>query len=573
MATTVPQPADLHGSSYSTPPTCDVLLLSTDQELVGVITEELTRVDPSLVFRMTAPGKLTSEDVRSENAVIYIPSLRRDAPMLPDLVEAEAVCRFMSGKALSVFILVSSAAIYGASFRNPGQLQEVSPLPKGKSSSAAQWLALERVAQRHWDLTHNLAILRCATVLSRGCCANLLARELAAGVAFTAAGHDPSIQLLSPKDLGQATACLLHSGATGIFNAAPDEPIPLKEAFRRVKVRRVALPRTLLLSAYGPRCREYADQLDYKRYSWTVSNQTLAKRGFRPKKSSLQTLLEFRDGFKSAGDPLLDAELIKFDKFGMDKNYIHFYGRTLFRFLCDYYWRIEHQGMNHVPQQGRAVLVGMHRGFMPWDGVMALHLLVQNVGRYPRFLIHPGLLKFPFLTNFMTKLGGIVASQPNADRILGDDELLGIFPEGIQGAFTHYREAYQLQEFGRDAFVKIALRNRAPIVPFVTVGSAEIFPILGSIKSRSWTRYTECPSLPLTPTFPLLPVPLPSKWHTKFLPPIHIEDEYPPEAERNPSIVKAISLDVRNRMQTAVNEMLVRRRSIFFGSIFSPEAS
>ncbi len=173
----------------------------------------------------------------------------------------------------------------------------------------------------------------------------------------------------------------------------------------------------------------------------------------------------------------------------------------------------------------------------------------------------------------MTKLGGVVASQPNADRVLGDDELLGIFPEGIQGAFTPYRGAYQLKEFGRDAFIKIALRNRAPIVPFVTVGSAEIFPILGSIKSRSWTRYSEWPSLPLTPTFPLLPVPLPSKWHTKFLPPIHIEEEYPPEAERNPSIVKAISLDVRNRMQTAVNEMLVRRRSIFFGSIFSPEAS
>jgi 1-acyl-sn-glycerol-3-phosphate acyltransferase len=573
MATTVPQPAHLYGSSNSSALTCDVLLLCSDQELGGVIADELTRVDPSLVCRMTAPGKLTSADVRPENAVIYIPSLRRDAPMLPDLVEAESVCRLVSGSALSVFILVSSAAIYGANFRNPGQLQEVSPLPKGKSSSALQWLALERIAQRHWDLARNLTILRCATVLSRGCCANLLARELAAGVGVTAAGHDPSIQLLSSKDLGQATACLLDSGATGIFNAAPDEPIPLKQAFRRIRAHRLALPRTLLLSLYGPRRRGFADQLDYKRYSWTVSNESLAKRGFKPKKSSLQALLEFRDKSKLARDPILDAELIKFDKFGMDKGYIDFYGRTLFRFLCDYYWRIEHQGMKHVPQQGRAVLVGMHRGLMPWDGVMALHLLVQNIRRYPRFLIHPGLLKFPFLTNFMTKLGGIVASQANADRVLGDDELLGIFPEGIQGAFTPYRGAYQLKEFGRDAFVKIALRNRAPIVPFVTVGSAEIFPILGRIKSRSWTRYSEWPSLPITPTFPLLPVPLPSKWHTKFLPPIHIEEEYPPEAERNPSIVKAISLDVRNRMQTAVNEMLVRRRSIFFGSIFSSEAS
>lgn len=573
MATTFPEPAHLDGSRNSPLLTSEVLLLSADRELAGVIAKELARVDTPLVCRMSAPDRLTSVDVGAHCAVVYVPSLRQDAPMLPDLGEAQAVCGSMSGKTLSMFILVSSAAIYGASFRNSGQVKEACPLPKGKRSSGSQWLALESLARRHWDLTHNLAILRSATVLSRGCAANLLARELTAGIALTAAGHDPSIQLLSPSDLGQATACLLRSGATGIFNVAPDEPIPLKEAFSRARVRRLALPRTILLSASGARNGKFSDQLDYKRYSWTVSNQSLAQRGFRPEKSSLQALLEFRDASRSGDDHAGDTELIKFDKFGMDKSYIDFYGKTLFRFLCDYYWRIEHQGMKHVPRQGRAVLVGMHRGFMPFDGVMALHLLVQNIGRYPRFLIHPGLLKFPFLANFMTKLGGIVASQQNADRILEDDELLGIFPEGIQGAFTPYRQAYQLQEFGRDAFIKIALRNRAPIVPFVTVGSAEIFPIFRNLKSRTWTRYTEWPALPLTPTFPLLPVPLPSKWHTQFLPAIHIEDEYPPETERNPSIVKAISLDVRNRMQTAVDEMLIRRRSIFFGTIFSPEVS
>ncbi len=324
MATTIPQPADLHGSSDSSPLTCDVLLLSTDQELVGVIAKELTRVDPSFVCRMTAPGKLTSGDLLSETAVIYIPSLRQDASMLPDLVEAEAVCRLVSGNALSVFILVSSAAIYGASFRNPGQLLEASPLPKGKSSSASQWLALERLAQRHWDLTHNLAILRCATVLSRGCCANLLARELAAGVAFTAAGHDPSIQLLSPTDLGQATACLLHSGATGIFNAAPDEPIPLKQAFRRVKARR---SRFLALS-FSPHAAHGVEGL---LINWTTSGthgqsptKPLRKEDSDPGNRAFRLCWSSETHPRAQSDPLLDGELIKFDKFGMDKNYIQF---------------------------------------------------------------------------------------------------------------------------------------------------------------------------------------------------------------------------------------------------------
>jgi 1-acyl-sn-glycerol-3-phosphate acyltransferase len=208
---------------------------------------------------------------------------------------------------------------------------------------------------------------------------------------------------------------------------------------------------------------------------------------------------------------------------------------------------------------------------MPLDGVMALHLLVRETGRPPRFLLHPALLKFPFLFNFMTKLGGVPACRPNADRILGDDGLLAIFPEGIRGAFTPYRRAYELGKFGRDEFVRMALRNRAPIVPFVTVGSAEIYPILGRLRWGWWKRYAEWPYLPLTPTFPLLPLPLPSKWHTRYLEPLHVEDQYGPEAADDPEVVARISREVRRRMVEAIGEMLVRRRSIWVGTVFDDE--
>ena len=128
----------------------------------------------------------------------------------------------------------------------------------------------------------------------------------------------------------------------------------------------------------------------------------------------------------------------------------------------------------------------------------------------------------------------------------------------------------KLQAFGRDAFVKLALRHRAPIIPFVTAGSAEIFPIFGKIKSHFWTRYTDWPFIPITATFPLLPFPLPSKWHTQFLLPISL-NQYPPEAAEDRAVVKCISREVRTKMQQAVDEMLSRRRSIFFGSVFEPE--
>jgi len=191
--------------------------------------------------------------------------------------------------------------------------------------------------------------------------------------------------------------------------------------------------------------------------------------------------------------------------------------------------------------------------------LLALHLVLEATGRVPRFLTHPGLLKFPFVADFVTRLGGVVACRGSAARILESDEMLGVFPEGVRGAFARYRDAHRLHSFGRDAFVKMALRHGAPIIPFITVGSAAVHPIFAQIKSRRWTRYSDWPCLPVS-TFPLLPFPLPSKWHTRFLEPMHIEKEYPPEAAQDAAVVKAISLEVRKRMQGALDEIARERQ-------------
>ena len=216
-------------------------------------------------------------------------------------------------------------------------------------------------------------------------------------------------------------------------------------------------------------------------------------------------------------------------------------------------------------------MVGIHRGLMPFDGVMAMHAVVREVGRYPRFLIHPTLVKFPFLANYMFKLGGVIACRENADYVLQRDGLLAVFPEGIRGAFSLYRDAHELVGFGRPDYVRLALRHRAPIVPFVTVGSAEIFPILKKIDWRWWKRFTEWPCFPLTPTFPLLPVPLPSKWHTEYLEPIAVQEQYPPEAAGDSEIVERIDRQVQSIITTKLRELLEARPSIWYGSIFEKE--
>jgi 1-acyl-sn-glycerol-3-phosphate acyltransferase/nucleoside-diphosphate-sugar epimerase len=512
------------------------------------------------------------------DTVVYAPPKGRHTSI--DLEDAESVFQRCVDAGIKKFVLLSSAMIYGASPHNQGFIPETHVIPRNVNKRMSRdWLDLEALAVAYmgeFSATGiELNILRPAAVLVLGGTdyfSNLFRRSLA----YVLPGHDPTIQLLSPIDLATAISSVLRNRAGGVFNVAPDGVITLRAALRLCEAKRLTVSRTLQRIVRSALTRlglaSPIEQLDYIRYSWTISNRK-AKRDlkWRPCRSSVEALRDFR--IAEVGH-LKSHELpsLEFDEFGMDKGYIEIYGRRMFRFLHDYYWRVEVKDLHYLPRSGRAVLVGVHRGFMPWDAVMALHLIVRDVGRYVRFLIHPGLIKFPFLFNFHTKLGGMIACQENAELVLKRDEIVGIFPEGIKGAFLPYRDSYKLTKFGRDEFVKIALRQRAPIVPFVTVGSAEIFPILKKVNWAWWKRNTEWPTFPITPTWPLLPpIPLPSKWHTQFLEPLHVEDRYPPEAADDPEVVSGISQEVRSRMEQAIGEMLRRRRSIFFGSIFEDE--
>ena len=491
----------------------------------------------------------------AQASYIYVPSLIDREGMVPGLIQAEQDFQRCAGLRPQKLILLSSALIYGT---GPGRLGMIAGnydagRYRGDRISAA-WKSLEELASRYLMGQIPLTILRPVTVIPSQ---SLLGRRLTRRLSITLLGRDPTVQLLSLSELARALLCAVEQDCQGTFNVAPDGVVPLNTAVRVAKSYRIPLPHTI------QRLFRSSDALEYLRYPWTVSNRKIKKAlGFAPQKSSVDAVVNLHQ----PDNPGITPEPT-FDEFGMDKNYIRSYGRFLFNFLNDYYWRIEVKGLDHVPRQGPAILVGMHRGFMPWDGVMVLHLLVQKLGRFPRFLTHPGLFKFPFISTFVTRLGGVVACQESAERVLEQGELLGVFPEGVKGAFTLYRDAYKLKSFGRDSFVKLALRHRVPIIPFVTVGSAEILPVFAQIKSRRWTRYAGWPCIPIS-TFPFVPVPLPSKWHTQFLPAIQLHDRYPRDAGQDARLVKAISLDVKNTMQHAVDAMLQRRRSIFFGSIF-----
>src|SRR6266849_3100346 len=327
-----------------------------------------------------------AEVLREQNidTVVYAPPQRSRNLLSPDLQNAELVFQECARVSVRKFVLLSSAMVYGASPHNQGFLPETHPILSGSSNQVASgWHDLEVLAVSYFGEPSGhcteLTILRPAAVLVPGG-KDYFSRLFRSRVAITLPGHDPTMQLLSPGDLAKAVRCVFEKSNGGVYNLAPNGVITLRAAFRLVGARRVPVSR-LLQRAVRPVMKRLGlahsiEQLDYVRYSWTISDEKVrSELSCPPQSSAAEALAEF---------------------FLKEKGYIAAYGRTLFKFLHDYYWRIEVKGLDHVPRQGRAVLVGIHRGFMPWDGVMALHLLAQKLPRYPGFLIVPGLFNFRF---------------------------------------------------------------------------------------------------------------------------------------------------------------------------------
>lgn len=215
--------------------------------------------------------------------------------------------------------------------------------------------------------------------------------------------------------------------------------------------------------------------------------------------------------------------------------------------LHDRWFRVRTEGAEHVPASGRALVVANHgANALPWEAIV-LGAVLRREGRRadPRFLLGPEAFAVPWGSVAVRRLGGVAASPYNAVRLLEEDRLVVAFPEGRAAARKD--RPYRLARFGRGGFVEVALRTGAPIVPCAVVGSEELYPRL--------------PLLPRLPVGPLGVLPLPSRWRVAFLPPVRLD--HPPEAAEDRPLVLQVAEEVRDKVQAAVHEQLVRREGAF----------
>jgi 1-acyl-sn-glycerol-3-phosphate acyltransferase len=253
------------------------------------------------------------------------------------------------------------------------------------------------------------------------------------------------------------------------------------------------------------------------------------------------------------------------DEFGFDPEFTTKIFLPLLRPLVQSWFRVEVRGTENLPAIGSALLVSNHAGTLPVDGMVLHSVVYDEISRHVRMLGADLIFKTPYSHDLARRTGVTLACQEDAERLLANDQLVAVFPEGFKGLGKPYADRYKLQRFGRGGFVSAAVRAQVPIIPVSIVGSEEIYPLIA--KAPAVARAMGLPYFPITPLFPwfglLGLIPLPSKWIIQFGEAI-ATDELPAGAADDPMIVFNVTDQVRETIQHTLYALLMQRRSAFF---------
>jgi len=254
------------------------------------------------------------------------------------------------------------------------------------------------------------------------------------------------------------------------------------------------------------------------------------------------------------------------DDFGFDPHFTDNIVLPVLRPLFDKWFRVEVRGIENIPAEGRALVVANHAGTLPVDALMTSVAVRDHADRPLRMLAADLAFGLPVVGTVTRKAGHTLACHPDAERLLDQDQVVAVFPEGYKGLGKPFSERYKLQRFGRGGFVSAALRTQAPIVPCSIVGSEEIYPNIADLTSLA--RLLGLPYFPITPLFPAFGplgiVPLPSKWYIEFGTPI-VTDVYDDAAAEDPMVLFEVTDHVRETIQQTLYKLLTRRRNVFLG--------
>jgi len=153
------------------------------------------------------------------------------------------------------------------------------------------------------------------------------------------------------------------------------------------------------------------------------------------------------------------------------------------RFLYIKWFGVQIAGLENIPTKGSALLFGNHSGTLPIDGCLLYDGIVNYHPnpRRVRFLVTNFFLRIPILGKVVRGFGCIPPDYEVATEMLRKQELVFFFPEGEKGTGKLFKNRYKLVDF-HTGFVRAAIETGSPLIPAVTIGGEEIYPMFADIK-------------------------------------------------------------------------------------------
>ena len=207
------------------------------------------------------------------------------------------------------------------------------------------------------------------------------------------------------------------------------------------------------------------------------------------------------------------------DPYGISKKHLAI-GFSVVEPLYKHYFSVKAIGAENVPARGRCMLVGNHSGGVAIDGLMTIAWMffAKSPPRLAQGMVEKFMNKVPFASLLTSRTGQLTGLPEHAIRLLEDDRLLMVFPEGAKGTAKLYKDRYSLVRFGT-GFIRLAMRTRTPVVPFAFLGGGAAFPTIANAVALG--RLVGAPYVPITAY--LLPVPLPVRLEVEYGEPMMFE--------------------------------------------------
>jgi hypothetical protein len=232
-------------------------------------------------------------------------------------------------------------------------------------------------------------------------------------------------------------------------------------------------------------------------------------------------------------------------------------------FLYQDWWKVQLSGLQHVPAEGPALLVGNTAPILPWPGLMLMYALMSSKTQPRRLHILANLdaIDDERLYNFAREVGFVSWSADNVKRIFAEGELAVVFPEGSAGQLKPFSERYRVRGFDWTK-VMPAIEMKVPIYPLATLGCDESIPVFANLEGVA--KKLNLPAFPITPFFPLLPFPfnmmtLPVHWHMKVMKPVEYAWKKSQGRDELEDVATKLSLFIEGEVQAELNRMLRSR--------------